>query len=103
MTEESTVDSRQGQEIFPFSIMSRWAERSQPASYTMNTGTCSFAVKLKEREAVHSPLSVEITNSGAIRLFPHTSSWRGAHLIKVRNHLTFTVTSSLLDPFSSLP
>jgi hypothetical protein len=58
----------------------------------MPTGGASPGVKRVVREVDHSsPSNAEVKNSGAITPFPHTSSWRGASLIKPRYNFTFTL------------
>jgi hypothetical protein len=63
--------SRQGQEIFRFSI------RSRPA-----LGPTQWVPVRLPRVAHHQPLSIadsaEVKNDGAIPLLPRKSSWHGA-------------------------
>jgi hypothetical protein len=47
------------------------------------------ALKRPGCEVDHSPSSVEVKNGGCIPPLPHTSSWRGAKLIKHRDDFTF--------------
>jgi hypothetical protein len=51
-----------------------------------------------EREADHSlPSNAEVKNDGVIPLLPHTSSWRGAYLIKSRDNFTFTFAENTVE------
>jgi hypothetical protein len=53
-------------------------------------GVLSPELKRPGYEAGHSPpSSAEDRNGGAILPLPHTSLWRGAHLIEHRNDFTF--------------
>jgi hypothetical protein len=53
-------------------------------------GIVSPGVKQQGREADHSlPSSAEVTNGGIILPLLHTSSWRGAYLIKYKYNFTF--------------
>jgi hypothetical protein len=72
-------DSRQGQEIFLFSIASRPALGPNQLLIQWVSGGCSPGVKQPECEADHSPpSSAEVKNDGVIPPLPSTPSWRGA-------------------------
>jgi hypothetical protein len=63
----------------------------------MNTGDISSRIKRPGREVDRSPpSSAEVKNGGAIYPFPHTSSWRGAQLIKHTDSFTFYHTKLLV-------
>jgi hypothetical protein len=52
-------------------------------------GAPSPGLKRPGREADHStPFNVEVKNARAIPPLPHTSSWRGAYLVKHRHNFT---------------
>jgi hypothetical protein len=71
---------------------------AHPASYIMGTGLLPPGVKRPGREADHShPSSTEVENGGGMSPLPHTSSWRGASLIKHRD-FTFTLPRLTLGP-----
>jgi hypothetical protein len=75
---ESGFDSRQGQEIFLFSIMSRPAlgPTQPPAQWVL--AVFSLGVKRQGREADHSPpCSAKVKKGRAVVPLPNTSSWRG--------------------------
>jgi hypothetical protein len=55
-------------------------------------GPLSPGVKWPEREAEHLTLSSAEVKNDDVPPFPHTSSWRGAQLIKHKG-FTFTCTS----------
>jgi hypothetical protein len=58
----------------------------------MATGDLSPEVKWLRYEADHSPPSgAEVKNGWTIPPLTHTSSWRGAYLIKHRDNFTFTL------------
>jgi hypothetical protein len=73
-------DSRQGKDIFLFSITSRPALGLTQPPIQWVPGALSPWSKLLEREADHHspPSSAEVKNGGAIRPLPHASSWRSA-------------------------
>jgi hypothetical protein len=61
----------------------------------MGTGAFPPEVKQPAREADHSPpSSAEVKNDGAIPPLPHTSSWRGASLIKHRDNFKFVLNKN---------
>jgi hypothetical protein len=67
------------------------------ASYPMDRGDMSPRIKRPGREVDHSPPSIaETNNGGAIYPLSHTSSWRGAQLIKHRNNFIFYHTEVLV-------
>jgi hypothetical protein len=56
---------------------------AHPASYPIGIGTLSSGVKRPGHEAGHSPpTSAEIKKMWIYTSLPHTSSWRGAELVK---------------------
>jgi hypothetical protein len=90
-------NSRQGQEIFLYSIVSTPALRLTQPPIHWAPGAISPGVKRPGRE-VHqsSPSSAEVKYGGTIPLFPNTSSRRGAWLIKHKDNFTFTWFVDLL-------
>jgi hypothetical protein len=60
-------------------------------------GLLSPGIKRPRQSSDHSPPSrVEFKNDGTIPLFPHTSSWRGAQLIKLKITLHFVTSPGTL-------
>jgi hypothetical protein len=68
----------------------------------MGTGGFSPGLKRAGREADHSlQLVPRSRKRGPIHPLPHTSSWRGAELVKRRDNFTFyleVTTSIVLKP-----
>jgi hypothetical protein len=61
--------------------------KAHPASCTMGTRGSFLGVEAGDHS---SPSVAEAKNGGAISPVPHTSSRRGAQLIKTRDNFTFT-------------
>jgi hypothetical protein len=69
--------SRQGQEIFLFSTMSRLTLGPTQPPIQLIPEALPLGLKRPGREADHPPpSSAEVKNAGAILHLPHTSSWR---------------------------
>jgi hypothetical protein len=57
----------------------------------LGIGALSQGAKQQVREADYSPpYTAEEKNGGAIYPLPHTSSWRGASLIKQKDNFIFS-------------
>jgi hypothetical protein len=79
-----------------FSIMSRLALGPIQPHIQWVPGAVSPGVR--RHEADHSsPSSAEVKNGGTIPPLPHTSSWRGASLMKPWDHFTFSMLSTLVN------
>jgi hypothetical protein len=75
---------------FLSSTSSRLALGSTQPPIQLVSGALSPGVKRPEREADHSPPnSAEVRNTWIYTSLPHTSSWRGASLVKHRDNFTF--------------
>jgi hypothetical protein len=75
-----------------FSLLHRVqiGSRAHPASYPIGTGGSFPGGKTLGLEANHSPpFSAKVKHGGAITSLPHTSSLRGAQLIKHGDNFTF--------------
>jgi hypothetical protein len=86
-----------------FSLLSvQTHSRVHPASYPVGNRGSFPGGKVAGHEADHSPpSSAKVKNGGAIPPLPHTSSWRGAQLIKhMENISKYSLQTKVTIPWN---
>lgn len=95
-TEESGFGSRQAKGFSVFQSVKTGCG-AHPPSHQMDTGVSCPTEKQPGREADHSPRLIPIKRMlGALTPLLHMSSWNGAIINSVRNHLTLLHTRTYI-------